>query len=95
MVSDTGEKNGAGAIRALNAPKPVEVRESKENRPSAIKVEGIWQGITTVQDIWRIDDEWWRSEQISRIYFTVSLKDGTTPTIFRDLVTKSWYQQSR
>jgi hypothetical protein len=48
--------------------------------------------VTAVQEIWRIDDEWWR-EPISRRYYRLLLEQGSMCTIYRDLLHDSWYEQ--
>ena len=45
-----------------------------------------------VEDTWRIDDEWWHDE-ISRLYYQLELADGTTITVFEDLMKGGWYAQ--
>ncbi len=47
----------------------------------------------TVRSAWRIDDEWWREEPVSRLYYSVLLETGVVLTIFRDLITDKWYKQ--
>ena len=49
--------------------------------------------VSRVQDIWRIDDEWWRERPISRLYYLLLLDPDTLLTIFHDLVTDTWYEQ--
>ncbi|MSQ32632.1 MAG: hypothetical protein EXR59_05330 [Dehalococcoidia bacterium] len=94
MVKNTGEKNGARAIRALNEPGLVDVREGKENRPVAVRIDKTWMSVASIQDMWRIDDEWWRPESISRLYFILSLKEGITTIVFKDLLSEKWFRQA-
>ena len=51
------------------------------------------QTVNTIDDRWRIDDEWWRSEPVSRLYYTVLLTSGQRLVIYRDLITGQWYRQ--
>jgi hypothetical protein len=48
--------------------------------------------VTAIQEVWRIDDEWWR-EPISRRYYRLLLEQGSMCTIYRDLLHDSWYEQ--
>jgi hypothetical protein len=48
--------------------------------------------VTAVQEVWRIDDEWWR-EPISRRYYRLLLEQGSLCTIYHDLLHDSWYEQ--
>jgi aspartyl/asparaginyl beta-hydroxylase (cupin superfamily) len=48
--------------------------------------------VVQVQDVWRIDDEWWR-EEVSRLYYRLLLEDGRRVTIYNDLISLDWHQQ--
>ena len=39
-----------------------------------------------ILDSWRIDDEWWRKQPVSRLYYRVLLEDGMVVGLFKDLV---------
>jgi hypothetical protein len=41
--------------------------------------------VASVQDRWRLDDEWWRERPISRLYHALVLEDGTLLTVYHDL----------
>ena len=45
------------------------------------------------EDVWEIEDEWWRQHPISRRYYRVLLEDGSSMTLFRDLLNSLWYEQ--
>jgi hypothetical protein len=47
----------------------------------------------TIEDKWRIDDEWWRAAPLSRFYYNVLLASGQRLVLYKDLVTGEWYQQ--
>jgi len=50
--------------------------------------------VSELLDHWRIDDEWWRAEEISRMYYEVILNSGRRIIIFKDLITDLWYTQN-
>ena len=52
-----------------------------------------WQQIIEVLDSWRIDDEWWRKQPVSRLYYRVVLEDGTMTGLFKDLISGKWFLQ--
>ena len=54
---------------------------------------GRWRKILEVLDTWRIEDEWWRKQPVSRLYYRVVLEDGTIVGLFKDLVSSDWYSQ--
>jgi hypothetical protein len=48
--------------------------------------------IEVIDDRWRLDDEWWRSEPVSRLYYAVILVSGQRLVIYKDLVANCWYK---
>ncbi len=82
--------------RALNGPVPVRVRADADGRPLMVQRRG-WprpRTVACVQDRWRIDDEWWRERPISRLYYMLLLDNGMLLTVYHDLVTDEWFEQS-
>jgi hypothetical protein len=70
----------------------VEADESGEPRAVVLGRERL--AVAAVQDRWRIDDEWWRQQPVSRLYFSLLLEDGRMVTVFSDLVNGRWYRQT-
>lgn len=75
----------------------------KKRRPNrahpplhAIRSDGAWIEVRSIEDYWKINDEWWRdsSQEIERIYFDVILDSNQRLTIFRDLVRNEWFRQA-
>ena len=82
-------------MRPLNAPIHIRVRVDGDGRPLALRRRG-WsrpRAVARIQDRWRIDDEWWRTRPISRLYHLRLLEDGTLLTVYHDLVTDTWFEQ--
>lgn len=95
MVPNTRTAPGADAIQPVNAPAPIEVNESREGQPLKIRLgQSRYIGIASVEDRWRIDDEWWREDPVSRLYYEVITARGRRMTIFKDLVHSTWYRQN-
>jgi len=96
MVEDTGTALRAGACRAVNLPEPVRVREDASGLPLSLQGKGwaLRGKITAVDDCWRIDDEWWRTGPVSRLYCSVRVASGNRLVLYRDLLTGEWYKQS-
>ena len=93
MVPDPRTKARPHRLRPLREPRPVAVEADGEGRPVAVAFRGQRLRVTEVQDVWRIDDEWWRERPVSRLYFEVALEDGRTATVYRDLGTGQWARQ--
>ena len=92
MVEDTGKTLHAGTYRPVKTPESVLVEEDEAGLPAALKTKRR-QAITAVEDRWRIDDEWWRAEAVSRLYYAVRLASGDRLVLYRDMVSGGWYEQ--
>ena len=93
MVKNPGETLRAGAYKPLNMPELVRIEEDVEGLPMVVK-EKQRQRIETIDDCWRLDDEWWRPESVSRLYYAIRLASGQKIIIYKDLTDGSWYRQS-
>ena len=78
--------------RPLNAPESFFVKENSKGAPIRVGPGGK-RTVIAIADKWRIDDEWWRKEPISRTYYAVILDNGARTVVFKDLISGSWYKQ--
>jgi hypothetical protein len=69
------------------------VKVYENGTPTELKLRGRWLKVESVDDRWRIDDEWWRDEPVSRMYYECVVDRGIRVTVFQDLVTRQWYRQ--
>ena len=93
MVADTGKTLRTDTTKSVNLPEPLSVEESPDGLPVAIRLKRR-QKIIAIEECWRIDDEWWRSEQVSRLYYAVILASGQRMVLSKNLIDKCWYRQS-
>jgi len=93
MVQDTRKTLRADTYRPVNTPEPVDVEEDSPGLPLAVRSPRR-QAIKTVEDRWRIDDEWWRRQPVSRLYYEVLLISGQRLVLYKDLIKNCWYRQS-
>lgn len=93
MVTDTGKTLRTDTIKPVNLPESVSVEEDPSGLPIMVKIKRR-QKITAIEDRWRIDDEWWRTAPISRIYYSVLLASGQKLVLYQDLVNHKWYRQT-
>ena len=93
MVKNSGKTLCTDTYRSVNAPDLVDVEEAPSGLPLAVKAPRR-QAIKTIEDRWRIDDEWWRREPVSRLYYEVILAPGQRLVLYKDLIHSSWYRQS-
>ena len=92
MVEDTRKTLRADTYKPVNTPEPVKIEEDASGLPLAVRMKRR-QAVTAIEDKWRLDDEWWRTEAISRLYYNVLLASGQRLVLYKDLVTGGWYQQ--
>ena len=92
MVQNSGKTLRTDAIR-LNTPEQVRVQEDSIGMPIAVKTK-VRQAVMAIEDRWRIDDEWWRTESISRLYYSIVISSGQKMVIYKDLLANRWYRQT-
>jgi len=92
VVPDTGKTLRADAYKPVNTPEALKVEEDASGLPHAVRLKRR-QVVISIEDKWRIDDEWWRAEPVSRRYYNVLLASGQRLVLYKDLVTGEWYQQ--
>ena len=84
----------APKLRPLNQPRAVEIETDEGGVPVTIVVSKIRRAVESVLETWRIDDEWWRVQRVSRTYWRLLLEDGRTVDVYLDLVRDRWYRQA-
>jgi hypothetical protein len=94
MVQDPGAESGHHRLRPLNTPQAVHVEQDVAGRPVSVTLYSRRLEVIQVLDTWRIDEEWWREQPVSRFYWLVALDDGRPLTIFFDLIERRWWRQS-
>jgi len=89
----------AHGLRPLGLPRPVLVSLDDARLPAAVTRMTRSQtqlAVTRVEEVWRIAEEWWRSEPLARTYYRLLLSDGRIVTLFHDDTEPSedgWYEQ--
>ena len=92
MEPRPGAPSQPNQLRPLNQPEPVRMERRRAGLPR-VQCGRQRLAIVSVQDEWRVEDEWWRSP-VSRRYFQVTLEDGRGATLYQDLLTRQWYRQN-
>jgi hypothetical protein len=92
MVENTGKALCADTYRPVNAPEALTVEEDASGLPLAVRLKRR-QAVISIGDRWRLDDEWWRAQPISRLYYNVLLASGQRMVLYKDLVSGGWYEQ--
>jgi hypothetical protein len=92
VVEDTGKTLRADTYKPVNMPEPVKIEENAAGQPVAVKLKRRMP-VMTIEDRWRLDDEWWRAEPLSRFYYNVLLASGQRMVLYKDLIKGDWYEQ--
>ncbi len=96
--------NQGTQFRSLNLPVPIEVAEDVAERPVAVTLpptassrrpalKGRSLPVASINDLWQVDDEWWRESPISRRYYQITTQNDRRLTIFQDQLNGNWYWQ--
>ena len=93
MVQNPGKTLRSGALKPVNLPEPVKLDEDSTGRPVAVINGRLKQAVIAIDDQWRIEDEWWRGQTLSRFYYEIRLASGQRLVVYKDLISKSWYKQ--
>jgi hypothetical protein len=93
MVGDTRGTSDTRRIRRLKTPRSIEVEADADGTPVRVRLGGAWQDVSLARRPWRIDQHWWQSSPISRVYFRLAPEDGPPLTVYQDLVDGQWRQQ--
>jgi hypothetical protein len=94
MVPDSRTESGHYRLRPLNEPQSIVVELGSDGLPAFVMQHNCRYAVDQILDTWRIDDEWWREEPVSRFYWMLALEDGRPMTVFHDLLANQWWRQS-
>ena len=85
---------GAHRLRPLNQAQPLRLQTDRSTgAPTAVELRGTWRGVARVEEVWRIDDGWWRPHPVQRTYFRLALDDGRPLTLYLDQAEGGWWLQ--
>ena len=67
-----------------------------ENVPVALVSDGAWVEVAEIENLWKVNDEWWRGpdEEIARLYYVLRLENSQQLTVYLDLIANSWHRQA-
>ena len=90
VAEDRAERPVAVALPPTISNRPARSRwPTQESRSPTLAA----LAVTSINDIWQVDDEWWRERPISRRYYQITTQDDRRLTIYRDQLNAQWYWQ--
>ena len=85
---------------ASGQPSSVSVRtslpaRSKRGRSNTSRISTM-QAVATIDDRWKVNDEWWRGpdEEIERMYYSLLLESGHKAVVYQDMRSGGWFRQA-
>ncbi len=78
---------------SVSLPPTISNRPTRSSRRPAQAAQSPSLHVTAINDLWQVDDEWWRERPISRRYYQITTQNDRRLTIFRDQLNGSWYWQ--
>ena len=91
IVEDSAGRPAAVDIPLTINSHPTFSRRLAQQQPSSSKL--VAQKITAINDLWQVNDEWWREHPISRRYYQITTQNDRRLTIFQDGMNGNWYWQ--
>jgi hypothetical protein len=82
----------AKRLRPLNQPSAVGVKVN-DGVPSEVLWRGTWRRCSRVEEVWRVEDGWWRPRPIRRTYFRLALEESLVLTLYLDHLDGRWWTQ--
>lgn len=88
-------------VQEDDCQRPMSLSKSPSTRGRRLKASSTQESpklqpklqIVSIDNTWKIDEEWWREKPIARMYYQVTTEDGRRLTLFRDQTTGEWHQQ--
>ena len=77
------------SVRRLANPRGVCVRTDGSGTPAAIQ--GV--SVESVIEEWVVEDRWWSAQPVRRRYFELVLAGGRNVVVFKEVMSRSWFEQ--
>lgn len=71
----------------------MQVQVDKAGVLHTVVLKGRGRRVEAVQEVWRVDEGWWRARPVARHYVRLVLDDGRQVTVYRDLLEGGWWLQ--
>ena len=91
VVEDSEGRPVAVVVPPTINNRPAHSRRLVQQQPTTLKLAA--QKITAINDLWQVNDEWWREHPISRRYYQITTQSDSRLTVFQDDLNGNWYWQ--
>ena len=72
---------------------PITVTEGSYNLPLFVTLQGQELMVESIEQQWEIDAEVWEHKPVNRIHYRVTLEDGISLEVFKNMDHMGWYQR--
>ena len=89
-------EDSVGRPAAIAIPLPINNRLTRFRRLTQQQLTDpkiVAQKIAAINDLWQVNDEWWREYPVSRRYYQITTQSDRRLTIFKDNLNGNWYCQ--
>lgn len=65
-------------------------------QPASVSTDPLAVGgvpVAAVLEEWVVEDRWWTARPLRRRYLELVLENGRNVVVYRDLVTREWFEQ--
>ena len=91
VIEDSEGRPVAVVVPPTINNRPAHSRRLVQQQPTNSKLAA--QKITAINDLWQVNDEWWREHPISRRYYQITTQSDSRLTVFQDDLNGNWYWQ--
>ena len=91
VIEDSEGRPVAVVVPPTINNRPAHSRRLVQQQPTTLKLAA--QKITAINDLWQVNDEWWREHPISRRYYQITTQSDSRLTVFQDDLNGNWYWQ--
>ncbi|MEX0925340.1 MAG: hypothetical protein WD208_01320 [Dehalococcoidia bacterium] len=58
--------------------------------------DGEWMDVASIEDIWKVNDQWWRGmeQEVERVYYKLVFANSQHITVYHDLIGDRWFRQT-
>ena len=91
VIEDSEGRPVAVVVPPTINNRPAHSRRLVQQQPTTSKLAA--QKITAINDLWQVNDEWWREHPISRRYYQITTQSDSRLTVFQDDQNGNWYWQ--
>lgn len=93
MTTAIQDRTDVSASERRRRPVPIEIADGGPHSSFWLHLAGGWRKARSMDNLWKITDEWWDGRPVIKMYFRVTTEDRSQIIIFQDLLEGTWYRE--